>query len=232
MNQFFVIPDRQVCPFREETKTVQVEVSQWTPVSQIYHVARQAQITNLVPSENLFYDSWTSTGMALFGCRQWRGKLPTISPHGYNRVIVPVNTIFQNEDDYLFPLKKFGDDGRLEQSVESPDNWHLELLYVEARTMDKLWNRVSNAERAWNEEWKLRNHPYIQMRNGDQTLRYGGYIDGRTVWYDILVPDSSQFTLGSARLDSVDDKRKWFPPGMREVTEIKTADRARTSFSS
>jgi hypothetical protein len=173
-----------------------------------------------------------SKDMALFGCRKWNSGLPTISPHGFNRAIVPVNTIFQNDDDYLFPLKEFGDDGRLEQSYRSPDSWHLGLLYVKAETMDKLNSVFLDVGRAWNEEWKLRNHPYIQMRNGGQTLSYAGYIEGRTVWYDILVPYSIKFTPGSTRLDSVKDTREWLPPGWRPVTEFRTAARARTLFSS
>lgn len=168
--------------------------------------------------------------MALFGVREWcRGVLPTISPHGYSRAILPVTSVLQHHDDYLLPLKEDSHSrlGRMDQSIYCPGNYHFEFLYVTAEHMERCWKGIPLELQSWYDQWKLNDHPYIQMGNGTSLLKYAE-IRCKRVWYDILVPWQYGIEFGEGtKFDSVQDTMKWgirnSMKGVRSVTEIGTA---------
>jgi hypothetical protein len=162
--------------------------------------------------------------MALFGFREYNGGLPTRSPHGNIQVALPISTVLQDEDDYLLPLKAFGQNGRLEQSFGSATNFHLEFLYVKAGSMSEIWQDIPVEWRQWVNGWRLRHHLYVRIYNGASTLSYYAKINGRTVWYHILVPYTIEFGQGLP-VKQVVDTEKWGMggQGIRSVTEVGTA---------
>lgn len=227
MTQLFPPQNSQVLStFKRETDICQVK-----HVSDIYHVGRQTlQLGRMaIPSEHLEYCfpklEGTSFEMSLFGVRKRIGnRLPTISPHGSYRAILPVTDVLEDENDYLLPLKEDGPSGRRVESLTHPGNFHFEFLYVKENDMKDLRSQLPGTLHSWYEQWRLRNNCYIQIHNGAPTVSYEEIDGQKAVWYDILVP--YKIELGEeTRFDTVRDTEEWGNrgPGIRSVTEVRTA---------
>jgi len=160
--------------------------------------------------------------MPVFGCRNIgngsRGG-PPFSPHGNLRAVVPVNTVIESDDDFLFPLNKsIAEDGRLRQSQRWPDNWYVDFLYVKASWVDGIRNSPG-IDQAWLDSWKIVNNQYFRMENGN-VMWYAHKVSGRKTWCKILVPYNVNFTP-PVRLEEVEDLHSW-NHGVHEVTEPNT----------
>jgi len=198
------------------------------PTLTLYHETRSTTaLDGPSATESLLVSTTNGTyrsgNMALFGCRnirnaQGRGG-PPFSPHGDRRAVVPVNTVIESDEDYLFPLNEsVAEDGHLRQSLGWPNNWYVDFLYVKAKTVDRIRNRPG-IDQAWLHSWKIVHHPYFRMANGN-VLQYAHQINGRKTWCKILVPYQVQFTP-AVRWEDVKDWHSW-DHGVHEVTEQMT----------
>jgi hypothetical protein len=159
--------------------------------------------------------------MAVFGCRNWPDGTtgyPNQSPYGDQQYVVRATTVFQDGDDYLLPLKSFGKHGRIvQQRTGNTDNWYFEFIYVRKSDIAPIKALI---DMDWISQWKLKNHPYVQLR--DEIIDYATKINNRRVWYQFMIPYIIPFDP-TTLLDhtNVEDRGGW-KYGIREVTEPKT----------
>lgn len=202
------------------------EIGPWVSIPNVYHATREPGLhSNAVPTERLVYGKTYLTGvkekMAIFGCRNWPDGTaghPNQSPYGDQQYVVRATSVFQDGDDYLFPLKGFGKHGRIvQQSTGNTHNWYFEFVYIKKQDIApiKAW-----IDTDWISQWKLKEHPYVRLK--DENVDYATKINNHRVWYQFLVPYIIPFNSATL-LDHkrVEDTGGW-KCGIREVTEPKT----------
>jgi hypothetical protein len=118
----------------------------------------------------------TEVPCSLWGCRLYHGNLPSISPFGCKRLVVPPSHVLESRDDFLVPLLPADRPSQIAPSMGG--NTHIEMAYIRHA-------HIATPVRPGLEKWRLRNNPIVQLDEQGQ-LDYR-LVNERT-WIYILTP--------------------------------------------
>jgi len=192
----------------------------------VYHETRNketdhASASEIITTYPMDGGQLRSVPMTLFGCRNIGNSLgaggPPFSPHGNHRAVIPFETLFRSDLDYLLPLTANNPpNGRLQQSERMPNNWYVAFLFVKASDLEDV-GQIVPAD--WLDRWRLANHPYVGLLGWN--FRYADQVNGRKTWCKILVPGQVNFGT-EVRWEEPEDIGGW-NWGLHGLTEVNTA---------